>query len=162
RSCTGYGTVKPMNARLTLAAFVLAGASSASLVRANEGPQIHVEPPSPDAGNALRIDVDASWNDACPPRFESATLDGFDIVVRAVRDEGRCSKDITPYRASAGLDDANTLTPSRDGTYRVRYEVREAAQTEPELHGFRLLQVGEAQELGFVPETGVWWPELGG
>ena len=151
-----------MNARLILAAFVLASASAASLVRASEGPQIHVEPALPSAGTALRIDVDASWNDACPPRFESATLDGFDIVVRAVRDPGRCSGDLTAYRVSAGLEEANALTPTRDGTYRVRYEVREGEQAEPELHGFRLLQVGEAQDIGFVPETGVWWPELGG
>lgn len=161
-----------MNSRHMLLALLFAAAAGASLVRAEERPQIRIEPAQPKAGTALQIDVDASWSDACPPRFESASVDGFDIVVRAVRDPGRCTAEQTPYRISAGfapgaldtdaLDASAKLEPARDGIYRVRYEVREGENAEPELHGFRLLQVGTPDDLGFVPETGFWWPELGG
>lgn len=160
-----------MNSRHMLVALLFAAAAGASLVRAEERPQIRIEPAQPEAGAALQIDVDASWSDACPPRFESARIEDFDIVVRSIRDPGRCTTEQTPYRISAdiagatdaGLLDAGARLPTtREGIYRVRYEVREGEGAEPQLHGFRLLQVGTPDDLGFAPETGFWWPETGG
>lgn len=151
-----------MNVRRSLATLLFAAVAGASLVHANEAPQIRIEPARPTVGKALRVDVDAAWSDSCPPRLESAAIDGFDITVRAVREPGPCTGDATPYRVSAGVAEAESLRPTREGVYRVRYEVRNGAQAEPELHGFRLLQVGDGEDVGFVPETGFWWPEPGG
>lgn len=161
-----------MNSRHMFVALLFAAVAGASLVRAEESPQIRIEPAQPKVGETLQIDVDASWSDACPPRFESVRIDGFDIVVRAIRDPGRCTAEQTPYRISAGVgadevdrgifDTDATLAPKREGIYRVRYEVREGEKGQHELHGFRLLQIGTPDNVGFVPETGFWWPELGG
>lgn len=152
-----------MNARWSFSALLLATAvAGASLVRANDTPRIQVAPAQPRVGAPLQIDVDAAWRDTCPPRFESARIDGFDITILAVRDATRCDGGETAYRVSAGLDEAAALRPEREGVYRVRYAVREGENAVPELHGFRLLQVGDGADAGFVPETGFWWPELGG
>ena len=161
-----------MNVCRTIAAALVLAATAAAGAHANDGPDIRVEPSQPKAGSALQIEIDAVWGDACPPRFESTRIAGADIIVRAVRDPGRCSAEQTPYRISAGLGpddqdlgilDANALlAPARDGVYRVRYEVRHGSKGDYQLHGFRLLQVGTPDDAGFVPETGFWWPELGG
>lgn len=152
-----------MNSRRISGAFALLALALAAPAQAFDAPDIRTEPAAPRAGEALRIGIAAQWNDACTPRIESVGVDGFDITVRAVRDAGPCSGGVTPYRVgTATKTGEGGLRLPVDGVYRVRYEVRNGSDADPELHGFRLLQVGEPADPGFVPETGFWWPERGG
>lgn len=138
------------------------GLIAAFATAAAAAPAIEVWPPAPDAGTQLRFKVRGEWPDACVPVITDARLQGREIVLDAQTPAGPCAA--TPQAFETGTE---ALPPERlklagNGVHRVRFEVRRGPDGPAELHGFRLLYVGNDPDPGFVPETGFWWYERGG
>lgn len=124
--------------------------------------RIDYAPPQPDAGTRLRVSVEGEWAHGCAPVLESARVEGRDIILESHIPDGRCDGAAAAYRLDSERLPGAALKLTRNGVYRIRHEVRGAPGREPELHGFRLLHVGNSPDAGFVPESGFWWPERGG
>jgi hypothetical protein len=124
--------------------------------------RIDVAPPLPDTGTRLRVSIEGEWPDACPPELKSARIEAQTIVLTSEVPATRCDGPPTAYRLESDRLAESRLKLTRNGIFRVRHEVRRGSSGIPELHGFRLLQAGNALNAGFVPETGFWWPERGG
>jgi hypothetical protein len=135
---------------------LMAGSPASSATR------IEFSPPLPDAGTRLRVRVDAEWPEGCAPTLESARVEGSDIVLTSRIPPGVCDGSNRGYTLETERLEGNSLKLTRNGVYRIRHEVLRTAGGEPELHGFRLLHVGNSPDAGFVPESGFWWPERGG
>jgi hypothetical protein len=124
--------------------------------------RIEFSPPRPDAGTRLRVSVEADWTGGCAPVLETAQVDGRDIVLRSRVPDGGCDNATRSYRLETERLPETSLKLTRNGVYRIRHEIVRRRDAEPEIHGFRLVHVGNAPDAGFVPETGFWWPERGG
>jgi hypothetical protein len=124
--------------------------------------RIEFSPPQPDAGTRLRITIEDDWNGGCAPVLESAVVEARDIVLRSVVPDGPCEGAARSYRIESERLTGTSLKLTRNGVYRVRHEILRRRDAEPELHGFRLIHVGNGPDAGFVPEAGFWWPERGG
>lgn len=138
---------------------ILVGCALATGVDATT--RIEFAPPQPDAGSRIRISVEGEWARGCAPALEGARIEGRDIILESRVPEGVCEGS-QRYRLDSDRVEGGSLRLTRNGVYRIRHEVRRAAGGEPELHGFRLLHVGNSPDAGFVPEAGFWWPERGG
>jgi hypothetical protein len=125
-------------------------------------PRIDVWPPAPDAGTALRFKVHGEWPEGCVPAIADARIEGLDIVLRASLAEGPCPAAPQSFETGTETLPLERLKLAGNGVYRVRFEVERGNGRAPELHAFRLLYAGNTPDPGFVPETGFWWPELGG
>lgn len=109
-----------------------------------------------------RAQVRDIWPEGCAPQVDSVLVEGRDVILRAVLPAASCLE--AANSDGAGIESTLRFdVPSLwEGSYRVRYEVRRAPKAEPELHAFRLVQLGASALEAIRPETGLWWPEQGG